>query len=195
MNESKKIFTTPLWVWSTNLSKQELNDLREIALNNEVNGSSVKASNNDFAFHTSTNFHGSFQKLPGAQKLAMFFKKCLDEYGYKINSVNVSYWSIISRKYSFNSRHNHGDSLLSSALYISVPEHSGEIKFHDPRPGKLMSNMIGIDLNNVQHQAIKVTPCEGMLVVFPSFLEHEVTMTLSDEPRIIYSFNITPIAA
>ncbi len=166
-----------------------------MAIDFEQNGSSVVASNNDFAFHTTINFNGSFQQLPGAQKLAVLFKKCLENYAYKINSVNISYWSIISRKYSYNSRHNHGDSLLSSVLYISAPEGSGEIKFHDPRPGKLMSNMIGMDSKDIQHQAIKVTPKKGMLVVFPSFLEHEVTMTLSEQPRIIYSFNINPISA
>lgn len=187
------IFSTPLWIWSTSLTISELDELKELALENERLGQGLSASNNQFAFHTSINFKGTFQNLPGSKKLATIFRHCLEEYGYKLKAVNISYWSIISRKYSYNSKHNHGDSLLSSALYITVPRSSGEIKFHDPRPGKLMSNTLGLDPTNTQHQAMKVSPAAGMLVVFPSFLEHEVTMTLSDEPRIVYSFNVSPI--
>ncbi len=187
------IFSTPLWIWSTSLTISELDELGELALENERSGHGLSASNNEFAFHTPINFKGSFQNLPGSKKLATLFRQCLEEYGYKIKAVNICYWSIISRKYSYNSKHNHGDSLLSSALYITVPKASGEIKFHDPRPGKLMSNTLGLDPKNTQHLAMKVTPAVGMMVVFPSFLEHEVTMTLSDEPRIVYSFNVSPI--
>jgi uncharacterized protein (TIGR02466 family) len=189
------IFGTPLWVLDAGLNAEELELLSDYATQCEEKMNGIRKSNNEFAYHSQNNFIGNFVNLPGAKKIGAIFSKCLLDYAYNVKSVNIVYWTIISRKYAFNSRHNHGDSLLSAALYIKVPNKSGAINFHDPRPGKLMSNMTGINGGNIQHQAIKVTPKEGMIVVFPSFLEHEVTMTLADEPRIIYSFNINPIEA
>lgn len=189
----EEIFTTPLWVFENLLSEEEIGALEELAITDEANGCSVVKSNNQFAHHSANNFAGAFPDLPGAKSIAIKFKECLEDYAYRgLKTVSIQYWSIVSRKYAYNAKHNHGDSLLSSALYICVPDHSGDIKFHDPRPGKLMSNTTGQDSKDRQHQACLIKPKQGMLVVFPSFLEHEVTMTLSTEPRIIYSFNVSP---
>ena len=38
-----------------------------------------------------------------------------------------------------------------------------------------------------------VDPFEGLFVIFPSFLEHDVEMTYADQDRIIASFNMTPL--
>ncbi len=189
-----QLFTTPLWVQESGLTDEELDHFEKYALSNEMNGEALKKSNNEFAFHTKLNFAGEFQVLPGAKKIANIFRGCLEEYAYHVKQVQISYWAIVSRKYAYNSRHNHGDCLLSSALYVNVPEKSGEIKFYDPRPAKQMASTIGMDKNSLQHQSIKVLPKRGMFVVFPSFLEHEVTMTMSETPRIVYSFNVTALA-
>lgn len=190
---ARHIFGTPLWVQNIGLSDEELRLLENLALAQENSGVALPKSNNDFAFHTQLDFAGSFVQLPGAKKIATCFKNCLNEYAYASKSVRISYWSIISRRYAQNDFHDHGDCVLSSALYITVPPGSGHIQFKDPRPAKSMVSRICQDSAHEIHQAVRVAPEPGMLVVFPSFLEHKVTTTLGDKPRIVYSFNITPL--
>ena len=47
--------------------------------------------------------------------------------------------------------------------------------------------------NNLNCQVQSITPKAGTLVLFPSYLEHKVDENLSNEERIVVSFNISLI--
>ena len=104
----------------------------------------------------------------------------------KINNM----WTIINTGGAGNLRHQHGNSTLSGAYYVRAPKNSGEIVFYDPRPAPVFShpNVKGPNLLNAQVNGI--SPKEGALVLFPSFLDHSVNENLSDDERIVISFNI-----
>ena len=44
--------------------------------------------------------------------------------------------------------------------------------------------------NEISAEIIKIEPEEGKLLLFPSYLNHAVEENLSDEDRIVISFNI-----
>ena len=44
--------------------------------------------------------------------------------------------------------------------------------------------------NDLNADTIKVEPLEGNLLLFPSYLHHSVDENLSDEDRIVISFNL-----
>lgn len=195
------IFGTPYWVTKLELTNSELSALKEKALESEsVNsgGNSARRSNHGDSHHTELNFLGAFStNLPGAAAVTRAFRSASIQYGYNVTEASFAYWSIVSRKYSFNTRHDHGSALLSGVLYISTPEQSGALRLCDPRPAKRILNtdhnkLLG-EVMDLRHHDVEIQPVEGVLVVFPGWLEHEVTMTLADEPRIIYSFNMTAI--
>ncbi len=104
----------------------------------------------------------------------------------KINNM----WAIINTGGAANHRHQHGNSTISGAYYVRAPLKSGDIVFYDPRPAPVYSypNVESPNLLNAQVNGI--SPKEGSLVLFPSYLDHSVNENKSNQERIVISFNI-----
>ena len=104
----------------------------------------------------------------------------------KINNM----WAIINTGGAANLRHQHGNSTISGAYYVRAPKNSGDIVFYDPRPAPVYSHPNVTNPNLLNAQINGVSPNEGALVLFPSFLDHSVNENLSNNERIVISFNI-----
>tara|TARA_B100002052_G_C15826907_1_gene573373 strand:+ start:601 stop:1197 length:597 start_codon:yes stop_codon:yes gene_type:complete len=102
-------------------------------------------------------------------------------------------WAIINKGGAANSRHHHGNSTISAAYYVRAPENCGNIVFYDPRPAPVYSHPSSVGPNNLNAMVNSVTPVEGALVLFPSYLDHSVNENLSNSERIVISFNISLI--
>lgn len=100
-------------------------------------------------------------------------------------------WVNINKKGNYNKRHNHLNTniFLSGVYYVSVPENSGNIRFYDPR-GSWMQSMVDHNYFFDGHEYNYLTPAPGMLLYFPSWLEHDVEENLSNEDRVSIAFNI-----
>ncbi|MDB2466825.1 2OG-Fe(II) oxygenase family protein [Planktomarina temperata] len=197
--QKNTLYETPVWVGKVGLTNEELKKLRDCALEAERKGVETRRSNRGLSFHTELNFLGPFSSdFPGALKIAKAYQAAALDYGFKLREASFTYWSIVGNKYSYSARHEHGTAMLSGVLYVTTPEGSGNLRFCDPRPVKRMMNgehyVSFRDKDDPRHNDVEITPGEGLLVVFPSWLEHEVTMTMSEEPRIIYSFNMKPVS-
>mgnify|MGYP000427375778 CR=1 FL=1 len=97
-------------------------------------------------------------------------------------------WAVINKKNSFNVKHNHQNCYLSSAYYIKKPENSGDITFHDPKEAKTYRFPEVKKHTNYSAESITIKPEEGDLLIFPSYLYHDVGTNLSDEERVVVSF-------
>ena len=104
----------------------------------------------------------------------------------KINNM----WAIINTGGAANLMHQHGNSTISGAYYVRAPKNSGDIVFYDPRPAPVYSHPNVTNPNLLNAQVNGVSPKEGALVLFPSFLDHSVNENLSNNERIVISFNI-----
>ena len=104
-----------------------------------------------------------------------------------------SIWAIINEKGASNERHHHGNSALSAAYYVRAPKDCGDIVFYDPRPAPVFSHPIAKKPNILNATVNSITPNEGMLVLFPSYLDHSVKPNLSSNQRIVISFNVNLI--
>ena len=104
----------------------------------------------------------------------------------KINNM----WAIINTGGSANLRHQHGNSTISGAYYVRAPENCGDIIFYDPRPAPVYSYPNAISPNTLNAQVNGISPKEGALVLFPSYLDHSVNENKSAFERIVISFNI-----
>ncbi|MDB0003051.1 TIGR02466 family protein [Alphaproteobacteria bacterium] len=100
-------------------------------------------------------------------------------------------WAIINKKGAMNQKHHHSNSDLSAAYYVTAKEGCGDIIFYDPRPGKVYKHPISNTPNLLNANNNGVKPEPGMLVLFPSYLEHSVNPNTSDHERIVISFNIS----
>ena len=109
-------------------------------------------------------------------------------------SMFVEGWKNINGPGNFNVRHNHPRSDLSGVLWIKTPKNSGNIVFTSPhffnRYQEIDSYTDEFKYNSNSYISYYFIPKEGHILIFPSFLEHEVEINKSDEDRISYSFNI-----
>ena len=99
-------------------------------------------------------------------------------------------WAIVNIGGSANLRHQHGNSTISGAYYVRAPENCGDIVFYDPRPAPVYSYPSAKKPNSLNAQVNAISPKEGALILFPSYLDHSVNENLSKNERIVISFNI-----
>ena len=115
------------------------------------------------------------------------------EYGWKYEPRKVNLtemWAIINKKNNFNLEHTHPNNYLSAAYYVKAPDNCGSFKVTNPN---LISRerITASEKNTEFNQNIaQIKPKEGDLLLFPAYLPHSVGMNLSEEDRIVISFNI-----
>jgi len=94
-----------------------------------------------------------------------------------------SLWANLLKGGGHHSAHIHPNSVLSGTLYVEVPSGSGSIRFEDPRLPMMMAAPAGPD------RFVTVEPRPGMLLLWESWLRHEVLPGRSRGERLSVSFN------
>ncbi len=125
--------------------------------------------------------------LPALEQVLIDMNWETNKQTIKINNM----WAIINTGGAANLRHQHGNSTISGAYYVRAPHNCGDIVFYDPRPAPIYSHPIAKSVNYLNAQVNAISPKEGALILFPSFLDHSVNENKSKEERIVISFNIS----
>jgi uncharacterized protein (TIGR02466 family) len=100
-----------------------------------------------------------------------------------------SMWCSINGRNSFHEQHLHPFSHISGVFYVSCRPDSGCIYFKDPRSARWMIPP-PVSKNLPENTLIiRINPVEGVLLLFPSFMEHGVDINNTDTDRISISFN------
>ena len=133
-------------------------------------------------------------------KLSSFLKTTARKY-FEDHCIDSSKWKL-EPYYLFNRIksggahpiHSHPESVLSGCFYLKVPENSSPIVFNDPRDYWKFIEYPPIFGSGRERYSLLpeyvINPTEGMLLMWPSWLEHQVpTSTVSDE-RIVVAFNL-----
>ena len=94
-----------------------------------------------------------------------------------------SMWVNLLKGGGHHSAHIHPHSILSGTLYIEVPKGSGAIRFEDPRLPMMMAAPARPDL------FVTVEPRAGLLLLWESWLRHEVLPGTGRGERLSISFN------
>lgn len=115
------------------------------------------------------------------------------EYGWKYEPGKVNLtemWAIINKKNNFNLEHTHPNNYLSAAYYVKAPDNCGSFKVTNPN--LISRERITVSEKNTEfnQNIAQIKPKEGDLLLFPAYLPHSVGMNLSEEDRIVISFNI-----
>ena len=97
-------------------------------------------------------------------------------------------WVNVNKKGDWNTIHQHGQYTLAGTYYVKVPEDSGRIVFRDPRPAAI-GNKFMVDRFD-KGEFFNIKPLEGSLIIWPSYLDHFVEPSNSDEERISISFDV-----
>ncbi len=99
-------------------------------------------------------------------------------------------WINILPTGGMHSGHIHPHSVVSGTTYLAVPDGAGALKFEDPRLAMMMAAPPRKANASLANQVfVYEAPQAGTLLLWESFLRHEVPMNLSDEERVSISFN------
>jgi len=101
-----------------------------------------------------------------------------------------SLWVNLLKAGGHHTSHRHPHSILSGTLYVEVPAGSGNIRFEDPRSGLMMAAPTRrADARDELQPFATVTPRPGLLLLWESWLRHEVLPGTAKADRLSISFN------
>jgi len=106
------------------------------------------------------------------------------------NAKMDNLWININGPNDYNTRHTHPGGVLSGTIYIDVDEYSGDLVFSNPS----LIHHYPLSASKFFDRAVKYKPKVGLMVIFPSWIEHEVRASPgSNQDRISISFNFKEI--
>lgn len=101
-----------------------------------------------------------------------------------------SLWVNLLKPGGHHSSHLHPHSILSGTLYVEVPTGSGNIRFEDPRSGLMMAAPSRReDAPDALKPFATIAPRAGLLLLWESWLRHEVMPGTAKADRLSVSFN------
>ena len=112
---------------------------------------------------------------------AKFAEECAFELGRKPRLDSL--WANLLKSGGHHSGHIHPHSLISGTFYAEVPAGSGPIRFEDPRLPLMMAAPPRADT------FISIQPRPGLLLMWESWLRHEVLPGTGRGERLSISFN------
>tara|TARA_B100001057_G_C22693045_1_gene888553 strand:+ start:76 stop:672 length:597 start_codon:yes stop_codon:yes gene_type:complete len=193
MTKPNLLFPTPVWT----IQLEKYKDINEqmynyIKLKQKIDEVGISKSNikgwhsKDFDLSDKETQNFVSFILPAIEQVMTDMNWEREKQSIKISNM----WAIINTGGSANLRHQHGNSTISGAYYVRAPMNSGDIVFYDPRPAPIFSHPNVVSPNLLNAQVNGISPKEGALVLFPSFLDHSVNENKSNEERMVVSFNI-----
>ena len=112
---------------------------------------------------------------------AGFANECTFDLGRKPKLDSL--WVNLLKSGGHHSGHIHPHSIISGTLYVEAPKGSGSIRFEDPRLPMMMAAPPRPD------SFVTVEPRPGLLLMWESWLRHEVLPGAGKGERLSISFN------
>lgn len=101
-----------------------------------------------------------------------------------------SLWVNLMKGKGHHAGHIHPHSIISGTLYVQVPKGSGTIRFEDPRlPMMMAAPPRRMDAPRELQSFVTVEPVNGLLLLWESWLRHEVLPGSGRGERLSISFN------
>jgi uncharacterized protein (TIGR02466 family) len=198
MTSIRSLFHTPLY-------EGELGDdallarLAEMARILSVEDGAGRAWSRDHGYRGYTSY-ASLNDLPQRDPDAADLKRLLDRHvaGFarelafdlpkklRLDSL----WVNILKPGGTHSGHIHPHSAISGTLYLEVPLGAGGLRFEDPRlPQMMAAPLRKEDAPEELRSFVTIAPRPGMILLWESWLRHEVEPNGAKAERISLSFN------
>ena len=198
MSDSKKVhkyFPQPIFQYQLENYERHNQDLKKYiynAYNEDPNGLS---RSNQGGWHSKPFDLKDKNSAPFIffQSIQKYVADVFKEYGwlYVPGKVNLTeMWAIINKKNNFNIEHTHPNNYLSAAYYVKAPENCGSFIVTNPNSVSRERITASERKTEFNQNIAQIKPNEGDLLLFPAYLPHSVGMNLSDEDRIVISFNV-----
>ena len=153
---------------------------------------------NDYPGYTS---YASLDDLPWRFPIFKDLVKVLDKHvaafvkdlAFDLDGKKVrldSLWINILPTGGTHSSHIHPHSVISGTTYVAMPKDTSALKLEDPRSAMMMAAPLRTaEAPRELQNFIYVAPEVGEVLLWESWLRHEVPMNMAEEERISVSFN------
>lgn len=199
--EVNHFFSSPVFIMTDNKYQEHVESLlSEIYEWRETDEVELVRSNNG-GWHSPTDI---FRKTePGLRRVCQLMINCFGqctktiapEFIVEDMDMKGEGWVNVNPQHGFNVPHDHPGYTWSGVYYVSLPEktvpksRSGNIELLDPRTN---TAAMATDIaRSSQYFSPKrtLTPQNGMILIFPSYLRHWVYPNDEEEDRISMAFN------
>jgi len=144
--------------------------------------------------------YGSLTDLPQRMPEFAELKKHLDRhalaYAHALNFDLArkprldTMWVNILKPGGAHSGHIHPHAFLSGTVYVEVPDGASALKLEDPRLPMMMARPgVDPDAPQAEQPFVYLAPQAGTVLMWESWLRHEVPMNAAKAERISISFN------
>lgn len=141
------------------------------------------------------NTYGNYSKY--IEKIAFFEEylkniscKYFELCGYHSIDLQPDIFFSRMKKGDSHPQHNHPNSVLSGVFYLNVDLNASCIRFFDPCPERSFFKLPVKEYNSKNWEWYKIQPKTGMILLWPSWLKHEV-MQVEEKIRTTAVFNLT----
>jgi uncharacterized protein (TIGR02466 family) len=106
--------------------------------------------------------------------------------GFKITGC----WANVNAPGAGHRTHDHPNNYLSGVYYVRTHQGADTINFLDPRPqtGIIRPPVTALTAENTEQVVVEIK--DGMLLLFPAWLQHSVDPNRSGRTRISLGFNV-----
>ena len=141
------------------------------------------------------------EKYPKSKEILLnkFTSVAEEVLGYKKRDYAITTsWFTLTNKGEGSQLHKHKNSFWSCVYYYQeeYPEKTGGILFDNPNVEKFDFYFSAGDveeINNINSLACIIPPQPNLLLIFPSYLQHQIMKHNSDVSRSSLAFNIVPL--
>jgi uncharacterized protein (TIGR02466 family) len=125
--------------------------------------------------------------------------ECLgEETAHSLTRWGLKVWANVNESGDYNTIHNHAGGVWSGVYYVdhgtSDPAHpyGGFLSFKSPTMAALATNNLQVPepVRRLFPHEYLIQPQSGLMLVFPSWLEHQVYPYFGTEPRISISWDV-----
>ena len=203
MADIRSLFVTRLYRASVNdLAKKKI-DFSELAssclaIAEDDEAGQRWCEKNGYPGYTS---YASLNDLPWRFPVFADLEKALDKHvevfvkdlGFDLQGKKLkcgSFWINILPEGGMHASHIHPHSVISGTAYVAMPKGASALKLEDPRLPMMMAAPTRTRKAPESLQSfVYITPAVGEVLLWESWLRHEVPMNMSEEDRISVSFN------
>lgn len=129
-----------------------------------------------------------------AKRLTRHASQFVDECAFELSRRPRldSLWVNLLKSGGHHSGHVHPHSIISGTLYVEVPKGSGAIRFEDPRlPLMMAAPQRRRNAIEELQPFVSIPPRAGLLLLWESWLRHEVLPGTGRGERLSISFNFS----
>lgn len=190
------LFATPIYQSSLGLKKELKSTIQEVFKIQQIDLSGQKWSKKNYDFgYTSYGsmdqlhqFSTTFEQLE--KQIKKHVKKYVEILEWNVDTKDLrisSMWANVMPQGAHHSFHLHPHSVISGTYYLQVPKGSSSLQLEDPRLSRRMAAPPLLEKTIQNHYSLSPQP--GDLVLFESWLRHQVPTQKVKQERISISFN------